>query len=147
MNTQKDAKKKVPVWVWIVGALLLFSFFGNLVGGDDETIDAEEIESSQVETSAIEAEVVEEQPEPVEVEEVEERPEPAEVEEVEEETQEEKEQAECLIKGNISRSGERIYHVPGGQNYSRTKITVSKGERMFCSEGEARAAGWRRSFR
>jgi endonuclease YncB( thermonuclease family) len=62
-------------------------------------------------------------------------------------THEEKEQAECLIKGNVSRSGERIYHVPGGQNYSRTKITVSKGERMFCSEGEARAAGWQRSFR
>jgi endonuclease YncB( thermonuclease family) len=62
-------------------------------------------------------------------------------------TRDRKEQAQCLIKGNISRSGERIYHVPGGQYYSRTKITASKGERMFCSEGEARAAGWRRSKR
>ena len=57
-------------------------------------------------------------------------------------------ETDCLIKGNISRaSGERIYHVPGGQYYSRTKITTSKGERWFCSEPEARAAGWRRSKR
>ena len=52
----------------------------------------------------------------------------------------------CLIKGNISRGG-RIYHMPGGQYYSRTKITRSKGERWFCSEAAARAAGWRRSKR
>lgn len=51
----------------------------------------------------------------------------------------------CDIKGNISRKGERIYHVPGQKWYSRTKITTSKGERWFCSEQEARAAGWRRS--
>ncbi len=54
---------------------------------------------------------------------------------------------QCLIKGNISRSGERIYHVPGGQYYGRTKINPSKGERWFCSEAEAKAAGWRRSKR
>ena len=53
----------------------------------------------------------------------------------------------CDIKGNISRSGERIYHLPGGRYYDRTKITASKGERMFCSEAEARAAGWRKSKR
>lgn len=54
----------------------------------------------------------------------------------------------CVIKGNISiSSGERIYHVPGGYYYDRTKITTSKGERWFCSEAEARAAGWRRSKR
>jgi endonuclease YncB( thermonuclease family) len=64
-----------------------------------------------------------------------------------EDARDRKKQVQCLIKGNISRKGERIYHVPGGQYYSRTKITVSKGERMFCSEGEARAAGWRRSKR
>jgi endonuclease YncB( thermonuclease family) len=53
----------------------------------------------------------------------------------------------CAIKGNVSSSGERIYHVPGGEYYSRTQITPSKGERWFCTEGEARAAGWRRSKR
>jgi endonuclease YncB( thermonuclease family) len=51
----------------------------------------------------------------------------------------------CDIKGNVSRKGERIYHVPGQKWYSRTRITTSKGERWFCSEQEARAAGWRRS--
>ena len=50
----------------------------------------------------------------------------------------------CLIKGNISASG-RIYHVPGGAYYARTGIDTSKGESWFCSEAEARAAGWRRS--
>lgn len=55
---------------------------------------------------------------------------------------------DCVIKGNISvSSGERIYHVPGGQYYDRTKISPSKGERWFCSEAEAQAAGWRRSKR
>jgi endonuclease YncB( thermonuclease family) len=49
---------------------------------------------------------------------------------------------ECLIKGNISKSG-RIYHVPGSRWYSRTRIDRSRGERWFCSEAEARAAGWR----
>lgn len=48
----------------------------------------------------------------------------------------------CLIKGNISRN-DRIYHVPGSPSYDRTMIDVSQGERWFCSEAEARAAGWR----
>ena len=54
---------------------------------------------------------------------------------------------QCLIKGNISSRGERIYHVPGGAYYSRTKISPAKGERFFCSEAEAEAAGWRASQR
>lgn len=52
----------------------------------------------------------------------------------------------CRIKGNISNPG-RIYHVPGGHYYDRTRIDTSRGERWFCSEAEARAAGWRRSSR
>ena len=55
--------------------------------------------------------------------------------------------SECLIKGNVSSKGERIYHVPGGQYYSRTKIKTAKGERWFCTEAEARTAGWRASKR
>jgi endonuclease YncB( thermonuclease family) len=51
----------------------------------------------------------------------------------------------CDIKGNISNQGERIYHVPGQRYYGKTRIDRSKGERMFCSEAEARQAGWRRS--
>lgn len=51
---------------------------------------------------------------------------------------------ECAIKGNISRNG-RIYHVPGQTHYDRTQISPGKGERWFCSEAAARAAGWRRA--
>lgn len=49
----------------------------------------------------------------------------------------------CTIKGNINAEGERIYHRPGQRSYSRTQISTAKGERWFCSEAEARAAGWR----
>lgn len=55
--------------------------------------------------------------------------------------------AGCNIKGNISANGERIYHVPGQKYYSVTIIDQAKGERWFCSEAEAIAAGWRRSKR
>lgn len=51
----------------------------------------------------------------------------------------------CLIKGNINRRGEHIYHVPGDKYYERTIITASRGERWFCTESEAQAAGWRRA--
>lgn len=54
---------------------------------------------------------------------------------------------ECVIKGNISRVGERIYHMPFQQFYNRTRINEAKGERWFCTEGEAQNAGWRRSLR
>ena len=53
--------------------------------------------------------------------------------------------ANCDIKGNINSKDEKIYHVPGGRDYNKTKIDTSKGERYFCSEAEAQAAGWRAS--
>ena len=49
----------------------------------------------------------------------------------------------CRIKGNISGSG-KIYHLPGTAAYEKTKIDEAKGERWFCTEDEARAAGWRK---
>lgn len=49
----------------------------------------------------------------------------------------------CAIKGNVSSKGERIYHVPGSRSYAATKIDQRKGERWFCTEAEAQAAGWR----
>lgn len=52
---------------------------------------------------------------------------------------------QCLIKGNINAKGERIYHVPGGEYYDATVIDTSKGERWFCFEADAVAAGWRKS--
>lgn len=53
----------------------------------------------------------------------------------------------CLIKGNINAKGKRIYHLPGMQFYERTQIDESKGERWFCTEEEAKAAGWVKSRR
>jgi len=51
-------------------------------------------------------------------------------------------QTGCLIKGNISKSG-KIYHLPGSRWYDATVIDEVKGERWFCSVGDAVAAGWR----
>lgn len=48
--------------------------------------------------------------------------------------------AGCLIKGNHSRRGDWIYHLPGEPYYAETRA-----EQMFCSEAEAQAAGYRRS--
>lgn len=49
----------------------------------------------------------------------------------------------CPIKGNINRQGERIYHTPWSPWYDRTSIDESQGQRWFCDENEAVAAGWR----
>lgn len=56
--------------------------------------------------------------------------------------------SEPVIKGNISqRTGERIYHVPGGEFYEATVIDEDAGERWFCTESDALEAGWRKSMR
>lgn len=49
----------------------------------------------------------------------------------------------CRIKGTISRSGERIYHVPGSCHYEATRINTRHGELWFCTVAEAAVAGWR----
>lgn len=51
----------------------------------------------------------------------------------------------CTIKGNVSTTGERIYHVPGQTYYAATVINPRKGERWFCFEWQARLAGWRKA--
>lgn len=33
----------------------------------------------------------------------------------------------CAIKGNISRSGDKVYHVPGSRDYERTRISEKAG--------------------
>ena len=55
--------------------------------------------------------------------------------------------AGCVIKGNISAKGARIYHMPGQKFYDRTGIRPEQGERWFCSEAQARASGWRAAKR
>ena len=46
----------------------------------------------------------------------------------------------CVIKGNQGGNG-WIYHVPGMPYYEKTRA-----EQMFCTEAEARAAGYRRAI-
>lgn len=46
----------------------------------------------------------------------------------------------CAIKGNHSRRGEWIYHLPSMPHYEETRP-----EAIFCTEAEAQAAGYRRS--
>ena len=48
----------------------------------------------------------------------------------------------CIIKGNINRNGERIYHLPGQLAYPKIDMRAPQ-KRWFCSEDEAQAAGWR----
>ncbi len=56
--------------------------------------------------------------------------------------------SEAVIKGNIStNTGEKIYHVPVGGFYEQTVIDEDAGERWFCTESDAVAAGWRLSLR
>lgn len=52
----------------------------------------------------------------------------------------------CDIKGNISTSGEKIYHLPDCGSYAKTQIDEDRGERWFCSEQEAQEAGWRKAL-
>ena len=51
-----------------------------------------------------------------------------------------------VIKGNVdTRTGELIYYVPGGFFYSTSEVSLPDGDRWFCTEAEALAAGWTRS--
>lgn len=47
----------------------------------------------------------------------------------------------CRIKGNRNRKGEWIYHLPGMPYYEQTRP-----EEIFCTEAQARAAGYRRAL-
>jgi len=48
---------------------------------------------------------------------------------------------QCLIKGNHSRRGDWIYHLPGMPYYDATRA-----EAFFCTEAQAQAAGYRRAI-
>jgi len=51
----------------------------------------------------------------------------------------------CNIKGNISRGqGTKIYYFPGCSNYSLTLIEKDLGDRWFCTESQAKKAGFKR---
>jgi Micrococcal nuclease (thermonuclease) homologs len=46
----------------------------------------------------------------------------------------------CDIKGNINSKGEKIYHMPSSRHYY-----ITKPEMMFCTEEEAKEAGFRKA--
>jgi endonuclease YncB( thermonuclease family) len=50
----------------------------------------------------------------------------------------------CNVKGALGGAGEAFYYVPTDQDYDQVEIDETRGERMFCSDEEARAAGWAR---
>jgi uncharacterized membrane-anchored protein YhcB (DUF1043 family) len=53
-----------------------------------------------------------------------------------------------LIKCNVSmRDGEKIYHLPFDQQYDRTKIIPTKGEKYVYTVAEAEKAGFRRAWK
>jgi endonuclease YncB( thermonuclease family) len=54
--------------------------------------------------------------------------------------------AECAIKGNVNRHGERIYFLHGNSAYGKVRMDKGMGERWFCSEHEAVATGWRKAL-
>lgn len=47
----------------------------------------------------------------------------------------------AIIKGNVGRKKARLYYLPTHKSYRRVKIN-KRGERWFCTEEEARRAGW-----
>lgn len=53
---------------------------------------------------------------------------------------------DCLIKGNINKKGDRIFHMQGQRDYARVKMK-SSAKRWFCTEEEALAAGWLKAKR
>jgi endonuclease YncB( thermonuclease family) len=50
--------------------------------------------------------------------------------------------AGCDIKGNVTPNG-RIYHTRDSPWYGRIRMSLGAGRRWFCTEAEARDAGWR----
>lgn len=50
----------------------------------------------------------------------------------------------CPIKGKVAGRGEgsKTYHLPWSPTYDRIRVISARGERWFCSEDEARGAGF-----
>ncbi len=52
----------------------------------------------------------------------------------------------CPIKGAV-KGGNRVYVLPWATEYARIRVSARRGERWFCSEAEAVAAGFRSAAR
>lgn len=53
--------------------------------------------------------------------------------------------SECVIKGNVTTEGVRLYHLPSCLHYNEVIVDRSYGDRWFCTENEAIAAGFRKA--
>lgn len=52
----------------------------------------------------------------------------------------------CVIKGNNpGTTGNKTYHLPGCQSYTITAVQLYLGDQWFCTEKEAREAGYTRA--
>ena len=50
----------------------------------------------------------------------------------------------CVVKGIVDVTGARLYYGPLDPGYATLDVSEAAGDRWFCSDDEARAAGWRR---
>jgi endonuclease YncB( thermonuclease family) len=50
----------------------------------------------------------------------------------------------CNVKGVQDSAGRRVYYVPTDPGYREITVDPARGERLFCSDEEARIAGWAR---
>ncbi|MGE7648770.1 hypothetical protein ACQKM1_13425 [Peribacillus frigoritolerans] len=172
MTEEKEEKKKKKwYWYWGCGGcgclgFILIVLIGGCVAlfGTDEDDSDKKVDNKVINVKEEEkdkAKKVQEEKEKAELakkeQEEKEKAEQAKKEQEEQEKAQQAKQAEqdkqeaeqaktekaCLnIKGNTSSSGEKIYHVPGGQFYDKTNP-----EQTFCTEGEAKSAGYRESKR
>jgi endonuclease YncB( thermonuclease family) len=51
---------------------------------------------------------------------------------------------DCNVKGILDGDGRKLYLVPTDRGFAGATVDQSEGEQLFCSDEEARRAGWRR---
>jgi len=61
-DASETKKKKIPVWVWIVGGVLVLGGIGSLLGGEDDPVSTEAESPSAAEEVDAGAETLEEEP-------------------------------------------------------------------------------------
>ncbi len=58
----------------------------------------------------------------------------------------EPEKPNCIIKGNVGGNNQvKLYSVPGCTGYKQTLIEKDLGDQWFCTEAEAKKAGFKRA--
>lgn len=51
----------------------------------------------------------------------------------------------CQVKGNYDKRGHRFYHLPSFRHYPQVKVNLENGDQWFCTEEEAKTAGFTRA--